>query len=187
VTAASTVEQTAPTILSVDQLRQLDDEALADYIADVLHIGDAWRLLNRPEVVRRTVTALGVLENDLGQTRVEKRGELSEADFEQWRTSVNTPTLGWIRRRRARAERAAHHYREQRFIAQRRAYRATVGRLGAAIREHQHRLLETGVEPEEHDRELWALLDTEVAFFDGVEYTVADALKQGLFTATGGQ
>jgi hypothetical protein len=186
-TTATLAEDAPAVVLTIDQLLALDDEDYADYVEDVLGLGAAWNALNQAPVVRRTLKAIGRLEHDLGRALIANRRGMSPSELREWQVLVGNPTKASIHQRRRGTERAARNAREQELHDQRRAYRDKVGRLGAAIREHQYALLESAVEPEKHDRALWALLDDVSVYFKGAQCTVADALKQDLFVVEGGQ
>jgi hypothetical protein len=145
----------------VAALAELSNEAFADYVEERLDPagpGGDWEKLLAPELVDRTGQALADLRRDLDETCGEIRKEATRNQFAAWRRDVYRPTLDLLTLRRTSVVDRKRRYHLERQERQKTEARTLVARLATGIQRHRLACVASGFDPEQHDRDLWALL-----------------------------
>lgn len=179
-TATTLAAAVLPEPLSEDELARLDDESFTDYVQGCLPSAGLFLTLHKPAVVDRAVTALGVLLDDFNQVVHENREEVGAGEFRRWWATVGGPLRDLLQRRIARAKGAARGARETELRRAARRHREVLGRLAEEIHVHRLAVLAAGVEPEAHDRAMWAALAALTIPVGGEDVRLDEALGRGL-------
>lgn len=155
--AAPEADDDAP--LTVEELAELSDRDLGDYIAENLTADDAWPALLSPDMAKRTRGRLNTLKSAAIQQAQHNASAMAKLVYDEWWQHRGRAALDAINRRRNMAERAAQREHVVRTEAKARETMQLVRRLAVGIQRHRLACIGAGLNPEVHDRELWKLLE----------------------------
>jgi hypothetical protein len=171
------------TVTDPAQLARLDDGELWELMRHDLHGAQAelWQALTTPEMVGRVRAILAGRDTDLQAQLIQRQAALeafreecyqrgpdgkadwfaAKADYNRWRRrAVGMRRALQDRLTVLRVARQGGH--QLRMEAERSHYRRLVRTLAVAIAAHRQASAAAGIDPEPHDRTLWAALDRQL-------------------------
>jgi hypothetical protein len=131
--------------------------------------------------VHETRRALSDLLADLQQTTRENKATMPKHRYDSWLKSEGLPTRTLLEERLREVRRVTQELHQQRLGRDMNEARVIAAKLAFAIHEHRLACVAAGLEPEPHDRALWARLHDLTVDFGDETLTLNEAVGRGLW------
>lgn len=169
--------------LTANDLVRLDDDSFTEYVVHRVDddVPDAsWEVLLGRPLHARVRAALGRLIGEINTEANDNRRTMPPGEYARWSSGVSGYRAALSLRLR-QYEAARDRYRKE----ERESSAGLVRLLTYAIADHRLACVAAGIEPEAHDRALWAALDRLVVHRDGKSLTLTQMLGEGYWPRTG--
>lgn len=156
----------------VAELEAMSDDEFLAAVSECVDDGsyEEWEALLAPTVARRTKAAIKLLF-------VELNGRAAG----RW-TPADHARRAHLQRRAEHASRAVAAAHQTLMRNQASEDRASLARLTCAVQDHRLASINSGLAPETHDRDLWAVLDEVTVKFGREHVTLTAALARNVWT-----
>lgn len=147
-------------------------------------LGAKWEALLAPELVQDTRRALAELLADIQQATHENKREMPKHAYQAWLRETGLPTRRMLEERLREVKQITHNLHQAQLDEQRDEARAVAAKLACAINRHRLATVAAGLDPEPHDRALWAHLEVLIPY-NGGRATLNEMIGRGVWTDDG--